>query len=221
MDLGLLKLLDKFCYSLDNNPMILWQTNFKLNNSDLEKVLSKVATEYYFPEVSISSSFFEEDRKQKPEAIFYPKYKAVIQEALEDLGLLHRIQFSIDYWIQVYSNKSKHRTHDHWTAMTFLSWVHFVKPVRNDCFYFLDSNANKVFPQQEEGDFIMFPSWALHEARGEDNRAVMAGNVLVDKICVTATNFEDCEHTNTVIKEGQILSTEKYVRPYVDWSKFL
>lgn len=201
--------------------MILWQTNFKLNDSDLEKVLSKVTTRYYSFGESISSSFFEEDPNQRPEAIFYPEYDKVIQNALEDLGLLHRIEFSIDYWIQVYSDKSKHRTHDHWTAMTFLSWVHFVKPVRNDCFYFLDSNANKVFPQQEEGDFIMFPSWALHEARGASNRAVVAGNILVNKMCTTATDEEDCEYTNTILKEGQILSTEKYIRPYVDWSKFL
>ena len=201
--------------------MILWQTNFKLNDSDLEKVLSKVTTRYYSFEESISSSFFEEDPNQRPEAIFYPEYNKVIQNALEDLGLLHRIEFSIDYWIQIYSNNSKHRTHDHWTAMTFLSWVHFVKPVRNDSFYFLDSNANKVFPQQKEGDFIMFPSWALHEARGVSNRAVVAGNILVDKMCTTATDDEDCEYTNTVLEEGRILSTEKYIRPYVDWSKFL
>ena len=201
--------------------MILWKTNFNLNSSELEKVLRSVTTKYYSPELSLASSFFEEDPNSRPEAIFYPEYNKIISKALQDLGLLHRSKYFIDYWAQVYTEKSTHRTHDHWTAMTFLSWVHFVNPVEDNCFCFLDSNANKVFPPQSQGDFIVFPSWALHEARGARNRAVIAGNIMVEKMCTTATDLEDCEYTNTILKEGEILSTEEYICPYVDWSKFL
>ena len=95
------------------------------------------------------------------------------------------------FWLQVYEpGSSGHDIHDHWSGNEMFSWVHFLKPV-NKSFHFL-VEGQKVYPKrQNPGDFIVFPSWALHAVDGndtDDERVVIAGNVMMDSFNVDYNN---------------------------------
>ena len=69
--------------------------------------------------------------------------------------------------------------------MEFFSWVHFIKPSSKKCFYFVNHKGDKTYPEQNEGDFIIFPSWAAHSVdpnQDKDDRIVTAGNVFAETI---------------------------------------
>ena len=37
--------------------------------------------------------------------------------------------------------------------------VHFVRPTEKKCFYFVTKDVGKLYPKQDPGDVIAFPSW--------------------------------------------------------------
>lgn len=115
-------------------------------------------------------------------------YSPIMDKILKKMSLYHRSSCRWYYWVQMYNNKTEgHHFHDHFDQNTILSWVHFADiPSRQKCFYFLDSEGNKFYPKTQcSGDFIVFPSWAMHgvdKFNSDKNRIVVSGNILLDKI---------------------------------------
>jgi|TARA_R100000030_G_C3212310_1_gene113697 hypothetical protein len=166
--------------------MILWHDNIVNSNLDYENLVSKIVVDEYYEKRSDMHTTYLKDGS--PDMILEDFYKDVIKKFMLDLGLYHRSQYLIDFWTQVYSgnNKSSHNKHDHFQSDVILSWVHFLKPPKQKCFCFIDSNGNETFPEtQKQNDFIVFPSWAVHRATpfiSDENRVIVSGNVILDSI---------------------------------------
>ena len=176
--------------------MIIWRSKLKLDDDRLDDVISSVNgnpnltglkgmyTTYYVPSVY--------DRQ---EVEFAPDYKKILAEGLSALGLHHRCSYTFDHWMQVYGEGNVgHKPHDHYGVKNLVSWVHFVRPTLTKVFHFLDSDGNKTYPPQNEGDFIMFCPWQLHAVDPSDDlRTVIAGNVMMQEL-VCPDNEKTCEY---------------------------
>ncbi len=159
--------------------MILWHGNFPI---DIDSISGPINTIKSNPEcwddtLKQWSSFHIWNR---PESILNDFYMQVADRVSRDLTLYERVQFEQAYWMQIYPPNSKgHPRHDHYSGNEMYSWVHFIKPVKKS-FHFL-VGGTKVYPEQQNaGDIIVFPSWALHAVDDNDTdseRVVIAGNV--------------------------------------------
>lgn len=205
--------------------MIVWRSNFKFDEDKIDQIILETTKNYPViseEDVGLSSSFFEPDLFKRPEAIFLDTYSEKIASAMKDLGLHHRSHYSFDHWLQVYSSDiATHKVHDHYSSMVILSWVHFIRPTEDKCFYFYDSEANKTYPKQDKGDFIIFPSWALHAVSGKKGRSVIAGNIVLNELYSRENRHEDLCHMNEMIDDETIVSKRKMVNSIVDWKAFL
>tara|TARA_B100000902_G_scaffold287494_1_gene273673 strand:- start:546 stop:1148 length:603 start_codon:yes stop_codon:yes gene_type:complete len=97
----------------------------------------------------------------------------------------------LSYWVQLYDDKAAggHPIHDHWSPDCMISFVHFIKVPKQNCFYF--KADEKMYPKQDEGDIIFFPSWASHGVDPVvdfDDRIVLAGNVSVGSFISKQSN---------------------------------
>ncbi|AIX17271.1 hypothetical protein Syn7803C76_48 [Synechococcus phage ACG-2014b] len=197
--------------------MILWYGNFKLDDDTVLPLVDKLKsiTSTRDKLNKLRSSYYLTNA-QRPERILDSFYEEIIKGATIDLGVHHRSQYKIPYWMQVYTTdmKSHHGYHDHFDADTQLSWVHFVRPTKEKRFCFVDSNGNKTFPnQQNEGDFILFPSWAPHEVEvntSDDERIIIAGNIMFSALDLIAPNSDvllktSRRHNVEEIKNGQTI----------------
>jgi hypothetical protein len=116
-------------------------------------------------------------------------YYDLIAGVLDRLGLRGRAAVYATKWCQVYNNSMGgcHPPHAHYSGSELFSWVHFVEaPVDQKCFYFLDTDHNKYYPDtQNSGDLIVFPSWALHGVDKvqdpELNRTIVSGNIICNR----------------------------------------
>jgi hypothetical protein len=168
--------------------LVLWRDNFSLDSEKLEEVICQLKTR---PDCrqwveNNYSSYYVEDLFDRPEIVFAEDYIPVIHKFMKHINLFKTTNFRFNHWMQLYTNEqSGHKTHDHFSYQTFFSWVHFVRPTKNKCFYFLGHEGEKVYPEQNPGDFIVFPSWAWHgvDQNTEDSERVsIAGNIVVEKI---------------------------------------
>lgn len=169
--------------------MIIWRNNYKPenqlypDNDDILDIVSELRSipETYDPTLNYHTSYFvHPDRR--PERKFIEFYTKILDEVITDVGLKHRAEIVYEMWMQVYTKDSKaFSKHDHFSGNEFLSWVHFIKPSYTKCFHFIDSKKNKIYPDQKPGDFIVFPSWMLHEVdppEENDDRIVISGNIM-------------------------------------------
>ena len=167
---------------------IIWRDNFSLDGDKLDKAIEDTLS---IPECEVSgryySTYFIDDVNNQPEIVFEEEYTEVIHGFMKKMNLFKRVSFCFTHWMQLYSNiQSGHPIHDHFEWNSFFSWVHFVRPTEKSCFYFLDHDNKKVYPQQNPGDFIVFPPWALHgiDPCEEDGlRVTIAGNIGVSECC--------------------------------------
>jgi len=105
-----------------------------------------------------------------------PFYDKIIRRAMFDLTISFA-DFEQSIWCQIYkpTGHSYQGEHNHWGKFD-LSWVHFIRTPSKDCFRF----KNGQTPPQNDGDFIIFPSWVVHKITPftEDcDRMVVVGNV--------------------------------------------
>lgn len=169
--------------------MIIWRNNYRPidqlypDNTDVRDAVSELKSipETYDPTLNYHTSYFvHPDRR--PERGFTEFYSQILDEVITDVGLKHRAEIFYEMWMQVYTKDSKSFSkHDHFSGNELLSWVHFVEPSSKPCFHFLDSKKNKIYPDQKAGDFIVFPSWVLHEVDPpdeDDDRVVISGNIM-------------------------------------------
>ena len=131
-------------------------------------------------------------------------YDGIVSDVCKDLTLYNRGIFSNYYWIQVYTqNGGSIGIHHHHKENGVFSWVHFIKPSSKKCFYFINHEGQRIYPEeQNEGDFIVFPSWAAHAAdpnQDKDDRIIIAGNVFTSAMLSTiADNFDISNITNKI-----------------------
>jgi len=162
--------------------MILLHTNCKLNDDVISNLVSTYKKDKYLPEVdNFYTNYYHKDTE---DFILKDYYKNNLKVVLQHLGLENRCEYKIDQWVQVYDNKTEgFGYHDHFTGTEFLSWIHFIKVPKQKCFHFIDSLGNKQYPDnQSDGDFLVFPSWALHAAdkvEEEFDRVVVSGNISI------------------------------------------
>lgn len=171
----------------DEESPIIWRGNLKFSDEDIEKVRSEITSRADFLTQSESgvgsmySTYFTEDKFDRPEILFLDFYREVVSGMIQDLGL-YESETSFDYWCQIYDGS--HGTHYHLTANIPLSFVHFIEPTDTKCFHFVGRNGNHLYPKQDPGDIIAFTSWYPHgtdESIGNE-RMVVAGNVVVEMI---------------------------------------
>lgn len=161
----------------------LWTDELILDKnkiSDLKQQLkqnSKYHREHHY------TSYFTEDVYERPEIIFCEEYKQQIIKFLKSMNLLDSTTCNFEHWSQLYPAGSgyRHTDHTHFRFDNLFSWVHFVESTDELCFYFRDCNGEQHFiPKQSSGTFVVFPTWAIHGAKGnysEKDRLVVAGNI--------------------------------------------
>lgn len=177
--------------------MILWYNNIQIDKSLVELSNNFIESdEFFYKELNIYTSYYSLKGIDELTNV----YSLIIDTLMKDLSLHHRSKYEWNYWIQKYTNKlDGHLVHDHFDFKTILSWVHFIQvPENQKCFYFLDSNKNKLYPENQSfGDFIVFPSWSLHGVdkviQENSNRVIVAGNIILHSIESGSKtwNFED------------------------------
>ena len=164
---------------------IIWSTNFNHPDNEIDSCIESLEK----LEVStggVIHTSFNTPKEDRPESIWRDKYDAIITRALGDLGILKRADYMYQYWMQTYGDgEEAHYTHDHYSSIELLSFVHFIRPTSKKCFAFLDSYGKSNYPKQDAGDFIVFPPWALHrvEPHGlDEKRCVISGNISIKSI---------------------------------------
>jgi len=181
--------------------MILWSGNYEIEDDLIELVKSQIKDNQssFDQTFKLYTTYFLSETSSRPEVIFLDYYAKIIQEMTKELSLYHRSQYSFPFWAQLYTNKSKRfEPHDHFSGSEILSWVHFLSDTTKKCFYFIDSDGNKTYPEQKKGDFIAFPAWTLHAADppSDKERIVISGNVSLSMIQtqIDSFNYSKCSY---------------------------
>ena len=187
---------------MEPDNFVLWRSNAHLPEKDVDQVLQQVISANMHGcnvgEGNVFTTFFMNDIHSRPEIIFLDFYKEILGQVYSDLCFPGG-NFSFDYWCQVYDGE--HSVHEHHAPNIYLSFVHFVRPL-GEYFYFCRPDGKKAYPKQDEGDIIVFPSWATHgiDASYGSNRVTIAGNIIVQSVA----NY------NTTKVRNDLYITEKY-----------
>lgn len=111
-------------------------------------------------------------------------YNENIKIMMKDLGIFGQWIYDIEYWTQMYyEGSTSHVSHSHFGTGAQVSWVHVIDaPEDQDCFHFIDSKCNKIYPKNQRSDTLFaFPSWAVHgvdSLKVNYDRIIVAGNVI-------------------------------------------
>ena len=173
--------------------MILYRSNFNLDTDTLDGLIDKVnGNPDRLGKDGMYTTYFTKMVEDREEVVFVDQYKEAIAKGLSYLGLQHRCSYVFDHWMQVYgAGNIGHPPHDHYCGQALVSWIHFARPTSTKAMYFLDSDNNKRYPQQNWGDFIMFSPWMLHgvdSVPAEDARTIIAGNVYIKELVCPSTD---------------------------------
>ena len=150
--------------------LILYHKNTPLPSDLLEFITSTVKQEKYRDGMYTTCKDYDVCQP------LYKFYNQLIKRAMFRLTLSHA-DFKQYIWVQLYEKSTAaHPKHNHHSEKDHLSWVHFIKTPDKKCFRFTNTST----PPQDDGDFIIFPSWAVHEIQPhseKDDRIVVVGNV--------------------------------------------
>ena len=172
--------------------MILFSDNFLLPVTQIDSIRDRYKQEEY--KISMEGTGFFWSSYYKQDHFLNNVYNNKILQCLKNIAVSTSRGYltnpTLSYWVQIYDEQAGggHPVHDHWTPDCMISFVHFIKVPKQNCFYF--QAEKKIYPKQDEGDIIFFPSWASH---GVDpvvlpfplsnhlsrDRIVLAGNVNV------------------------------------------
>ena len=160
--------------------MIIWRTNQSLSDGLYTEMLESIQSNHKNKNKFYTTFYYENNLDIFGKLV--PFYGNIISNMMTDLGLQHISRYQYTVWMQMNnSNTDSHNPHSHFVGMESISWVHFVNVSDQKCFYFQDSNNNKTYPDQSTGDFIAWPSWAVHGVDKLDhdnfNRIICAGNI--------------------------------------------
>ena len=108
-------------------------------------------------------------------------YKDRVDEIAKDQAFYHNSSYNYEFWVQLYNKNATHGIHTHFGLgkNVVISFVHFLRTTNTQCLRFTNTKEIEI-PQQEEGDFIVFPSYVSHQVVSHTsnyNRIVVAGNI--------------------------------------------
>ena len=144
----------------------------------MEKSLMETSKLGVREESSISTYYF--DVTERPDAVWQPRYNEIIEEIMKSIGIQSSTRYDWDYWTQLYFANDYHGAHTHSNLKESISFVHFIKPTKENNFVFLDNDGNEhVLPEQNEGDIVCFPSYIWHKVKPLKSgiRFVVSGNI--------------------------------------------
>ena len=144
----------------------------------MEKSLMETSKLGVREESSISTYYF--DVTERPDAVWQPRYNEIIEEIMKSIGIQSSTRYDWDYWTQLYFANDYHGAHTHSNLKESISFVHFIKPTKENNFVFLDNDGNEhVLPEQNEGDIVCFPSYIWHKVKPlkSGTRYVISGNI--------------------------------------------
>ena len=110
-------------------------------------------------------------------------YKDRVDEIAKDQAFYHNSSYNYEFWVQLYNKNATHGIHTHFGLgkNVVISFVHFLRTTNTQCLRFTNTKEVEI-PQQEEGDFIVFPSYVSHQVVNHTsnyNRIVVAGNIKI------------------------------------------
>ena len=149
----------------------------------MEKSLMETSKLGVREESSISTYYF--DVTERPDAVWQPRYNEIIEEIMKSIGIQSSTRYDWDYWTQLYFANDYHGAHTHSNLKESISFVHFIKPTKENNFVFLDNDGNEhVLPEQNEGDIVCFPSYIWHKVKPlkSGTRYVISGNIEITHI---------------------------------------
>ena len=168
--------------------MILWSSNELIDDDIINSVILELKSQpsCYEEKANYYSSYFTPPN-ERPEKKLKKFYDSIINQATKYLTLYNRFKFDNYFWMQLYiRNGGTIEAHHHYQPTTIFSWVHFIRPTKNKCFYFINHLNEKTYPeQQNEGDFILFPSYLLHAVEvntSDEDRVITAGNIITKNL---------------------------------------
>ena len=168
--------------------MILWSSNELIDDDIINSVILELKSQpsCYEEKANYYSSYFTPPN-ERPEKKLKKFYDSIINQATKYLTLYNRFKFDNYFWMQLYiKNGGTIEAHHHYQPTTIFSWVHFIRPTKNKCFYFINHLNEKTYPeQQNEGDFILFPSYLLHAVEvstSDEDRVITAGNIITKNL---------------------------------------
>jgi len=197
--------------------MIIHHRNKPLDSFLIEQLVDSFKKdEYLFPSKHAPDKVYSSFRKGKEKLPEFPGdvnafYHNLIKELLISLGVYGRVVCTNMMWCQIYNDTTcGHPVHAHFSGEELFSWIHFVKAPKQNCFFFVDSNSQQIFPEhQNSGDLIVFPSWVMHGAEpisDSDDRIIVAGNIIANQYLDTpfSPHIMTCERINSNVKQWKI-----------------
>lgn len=187
--------------------MIIWKHQDKLSKEHLLNIKNIICQEKFLikeKEHNYYTTYYNKEYNNDYYNILNNYYCNIQEIMMKDLGLFHRTNYNWQFWIQMYNNQTNgFGEHDHFTGTEFISWVHFLQVPEQKCFYFLDSNQNKIYPEfQSNGDMISFPSWVYHgvdKVNINFDRIIISGNISITHIQNNTTYLKSNTFNNTTL----------------------
>lgn len=183
-------IITKPTYMSMYNP-ILWRCNSHIDDKLVDDLISQIYNfdDSVFNQQNKYYSSYYIDESIRPDNILFQEdgiYYNIITQVLKDLGFANRSDITVRHWMQLHdpNNTGDHEVHDHYSPLVLLSFIHFIRPTDTKCFYFADSDGGKLYPQQDKGDFIVFPSFVQHgvDSNTLQERSTIVGNIVFNKI---------------------------------------
>ena len=173
---------------------IVWRGNYTLPNTEVDDVISNITNMDVTRQTNgsevgeIYSTYYVDDIYTRPEVVFLDLYREIVTQMSIDM-CFSESKFSLDYWCQIYDGS--HTKHMHFGGSVPYSFVHFVRPTEDKCFYFCGPYGKKYYPRQEPGDIITFPSMSLHgiDASYGRMRMTIAGNLEFSQVKTPDSNI--------------------------------
>ena len=172
-------------------PIYWYHGNVKFPDTEVEKMISDLTKQgdhikslmekselEAWEESSISTYYF--DVKDRPDKVWQPRYHEIVEEITKSIGIQSTTRYVWDYWSQLYFANDYHAAHNHSNLQESISFVHFIKPTKENNFVFVDNAGNEhVPPEQNEGDIVCFPSYIWHKVKPlkSGTRYVISGNI--------------------------------------------
>tara|TARA_B100000427_G_C15456486_1_gene572038 strand:- start:593 stop:1186 length:594 start_codon:yes stop_codon:yes gene_type:complete len=170
------------------NP-ILWECNCHIDDKVVDDLMQQLYNDDIFNDKMKYYSSYYLDESIRPDNILFEEngvYYNIITQVLRDMGFAHRSDITVRHWMQLYdpNNTGDHTVHDHYSPLVLLSFIHFIRPTDTKCFYFEDSDGGKLYPKQDKGDFIVFPSWLQHgvDPNTYQERSTIVGNIVFNRL---------------------------------------
>lgn len=172
--------------------MITYQTNRPLPEQYIDDILKAKSTaeeqcpSRYGEELSYFTTYNEVGRVPTLEHV-YTFYDELIKDVMIHLAINEHCEWFHQPWFQVYTknNPNTELPHHHFHPATALCYVHFIEPTSQKCAYQMLGGRKKIYPDQNPGDIIFFPPWALHgvdKLQCDEIRIVAAGNIQLSKV---------------------------------------